>query len=112
MINRIRRPLKWSVGRGRFKSTIYTFTGKCYNYMFKLARKLGNLWKFFHWPLWAHRKDQALKGKRSKTINRLPKMAEYNPQKGVSVGSLEGVGSILQRVLPLNRRLKPSEAIL
>jgi hypothetical protein len=98
MIIRIRRPLKHNVGQGRFKSTLYKFTGKCFNYVWLLTRKLAFLWKYFSFPKWV--KEKAAKAGRPipPSINRVPKVAEYNPLKGVSVRGLERVGDILTRI--------------
>lgn len=97
---------------GRFKTTLYKFTGKCFNRMFLLARKLGNLFKFYRWPEWARRKYQSEKAKAAQPVNRVPKLAHYNPIQGVSVtnSSPDGVVTILKGLRVI--RLKPSEAIL
>jgi hypothetical protein len=78
--------------------------------MFLLARKLGNLFKFYRWPGWANEK-KIQKGTQASQANyRLPKMAEYNPLRGVSVSSLEVVGDVLRRLSPIKG--KPSPVLL
>jgi hypothetical protein len=107
MVIRIRRPLKHNIGNGRFKSTLYKFTGKCFNYVWLLSRKLAFLWKYFRFPKWVEEKERKAGRSIPPPINRVPKVAEYNPLKGVSVGGLESVGSILKGIIPLKGGASP-----
>jgi len=53
--------------------------------MFLLARKVNNVFKFYRIPEWARRQIQSQKDKAAKPDNRVPKVAHYNPLRGVSV---------------------------
>jgi hypothetical protein len=79
------RPSPRNPEDGRFKTTIYKFTGKAFNRMFLMGRKLNNLFKFYKIPEWLRRKNQSEKDGAAKKDNRLPKMADYNPLQGGSV---------------------------
>ena len=104
------RPSPRNPEDGRFKTTIYKFTGKAFNRIFLLARKLNNVFKFYRIPEWARRKLQSERDKAAKHANRLPQMAHYNPLRGVSVvkNSPVKVGEVLKTVR--KRWWKPSEA--
>lgn len=95
------RPSPRNPEDGRFKTTIYTFTGKCFNRMFLLGKKISRLFNFYRLPEWYRRKLQSEKDKAAKLDNRLPKMADYNPSRGVVVSSSSPVkvGEILKTMI-------------
>jgi hypothetical protein len=61
LITRIRRHKMLKTGGIRFASTLYKFTGKAFNYLIALGKRVKDLFSFFRVPKWAqHRTPHSL----------------------------------------------------
>jgi hypothetical protein len=58
MIERVRRHKKGPFGQLLFRSTLYKFLGKVFNWLFSLAKRFRGFYSFYRVPKWAQHKPK------------------------------------------------------